>query len=148
MRRTHRIAVSAIAASVACAWSGIAMAAVVIDGSMSPGEGYTLDSVQINPTSSPDDSNGGPQGPSTEVNASSTGNFTQLSNAYSYVDTSANTLNLFIGGSIYTADAGVSHYIIVPDQQQRCFQSGQYGGHQRLGLQREQSHGHDDRSAQ
>ena len=76
------------------------------DGTLSAGEGYSLVATQTNVTTSQTANGGGPSGPANEATATSTGNFTQLSNAYGFVSGSgsAATLNLFIGGSV-TQDA-------------------------------------------
>ncbi len=105
-----RLSCAAVAAAAALSLAGSARAQS-IDGTLTAGDGYTLTSTQINATTSPTDG-GGPGGPSNEVTASSTGTFTQLSNVYSVINPTTNTLNLFIGGSINQGDQGVSHYII------------------------------------
>ena len=84
--------------------------AAAIDGTRSAGDGYTLASTQVLTTSSNFDSNGGPQPPSTAATATTTGNFTQLSNVYTNI--TGSTLSMFIGGSINAGDGGVSHYWI------------------------------------
>jgi hypothetical protein len=73
-----------------------------LDGVLTPGEGYSLVATQMNVTTSLNADGGGPSGISNEATASSTGNFTQLSNAYGFVSGtgSAATLNLFVGGSV------------------------------------------------
>ncbi|MDB5324908.1 MAG: hypothetical protein JWM57_477, partial [Phycisphaerales bacterium] len=110
MQRTSSFKfLSGAAAAVSLCGAG-AHAAVTIDGTRSGGDGYTLASTQVLATSSLSDSSGGPQGPGTMATASSTGSFTQLSNVYTQIDTVNNKLNMFIGGSMNTADGGVSHY--------------------------------------
>jgi hypothetical protein len=74
--------------------------AVIIDGSLSGGEGYSLVSTQLNVTTSQSSDGGGQGGAAQEATATSTGNFTNLSNAYAQIDPVANALELFIGGSM------------------------------------------------
>ena len=99
-----RFACGAVATAAALSLVGSARAqdATSMSGTLTPSDGLTLVATQINATTSPNADGGGPSGPGNEVTASSTGNFTQLSNAYaSITGTGASaTLNLFIGGSV------------------------------------------------
>jgi hypothetical protein len=100
MRKTHLWAGRAMVAAVTFGLAGVVKASPVIDGTLSAGEGYALDSTQTNVTTSQQSDNGGVGGKDDEATASSTGSFTNLSNAYGQIDPSTNSLDLFIGGSI------------------------------------------------
>jgi MYXO-CTERM domain-containing protein len=74
-------------------------AQIAVTGTLNTGEGYKLVATQDLVTDSQASDGGGPGGASAEATASSTGDFTNLSNAYAFID-SSNNLNLFIGGSM------------------------------------------------
>jgi hypothetical protein len=88
------------AAALASLGTITAAHAVTIDGTLSPGEGYNLVSTQTNTTTSQSSDGGGTGGPDDQATLNSTGNFTNISNAYAQIDTSANALDLFLGGSM------------------------------------------------
>jgi len=98
--RTKVLLSAAVAVAGAMSVGSVAKATVTVDGSLSAGEGYTLVSTQTNVTSSQSSDGGGPGGVANEATATSTGDFTNLSNAYAQIDPTANALDLFIGGSV------------------------------------------------
>jgi hypothetical protein len=101
MRKNGTLAGRAcLAAAVALTLAGAAQAVPLIDGTLAPGEGYSLVSTQLNVTTSQSSDGGGPGELAQEANAGSTGHFTNLSNAYAQIDPVANALDLFIGGSM------------------------------------------------
>jgi PEP-CTERM motif len=98
--RTKVLLSAAIAVTGTIGFSSVTKAVVTIDGTITGDTGYSLVSTQDLITTSQAGDGGAPQSAAQEATATSTGDFTNLSNAYAQIDPTADALDLFIGGSL------------------------------------------------